>query len=561
MRKLFNFVKEKIGSLTGRNKTTKAKKSGNKKTQSWDERKSELLQKTREKKNLTSAPPVVKKKTFPKKKLDDGKKKSVSNEVVKKEVQKAEAVKPKIEKKVNKNIPQKRKPFVQKTDNIEPEVDNSELHFQWKPETFQVSPEEGKTRFHDLNLASEIMHAVYDLGYKYCTPIQSEILKHSIQKYDAIGRAQTGTGKTAAFLVTILDNFLKNPKVAERKKGTPRALILAPTRELVLQIKSDAFDLSKYTKIKTVAIFGGIDYRKQQQLLKSEIDIIVATPGRLLDFKSKGEIDLSNVETLVIDEADRMMDLGFIPDLKKIIYSLPKKTERQTLLFSATMPTDIMYLSNQWTNNPVIVEFEKENVAAETIQQIVYITSTNEKYTVLYNLIKLKNLERVIIFVNRKDESRKLERILRSHDIDCKVLSGDVPQLKRITTLEAFKAGKIKILIATDVAGRGLHIESVSHVVNFNLPEDAEDYVHRIGRTGRAGQSGISISFACEDDSFNIPNIEKYLGSKLICTQPEEELLIPIPEAIHKLEEEPIRNFNNNNNKRNFNNNRNPRRR
>lgn len=547
MRKLFNFVKEKINSLTSKKK--EGTKSTKNKPQSWEDRKSELLQKSREKKNFGNKTNNNKPKFNSNKKIIDVKKTAS----IKDKEDKSEPISP--VKKSNKNFEgQKRRnnrkfksPENQQHIPHKPEINFVELHSKWNPESFQVEPEEGKVRFHDLNLASEIMHAVQDLNYKYCTPIQTEILKNSLNKNDAIGRAQTGTGKTAAFLISILDNFIKNP-LNERKNGTPRALILAPTRELVLQIKNDAANLSKYTGFKTVAVFGGIDYNKQLRFIRSEVDILVATPGRLLDFKNKGEIDISKVETLVIDEADRMLDLGFIPDLKKIIYSLPKKDERQTLLFSATMPTDIMYLSNQWTNNPVIVEFERENVAAETIQQIVYITSTDEKYIVLFNLIKQKNLERVIIFVNRKDESRKLEKILKSYDIDCKVLSGDVPQLKRITTLEAFKAGKIKILIATDVAGRGLHIDNVSHVVNFNLPEDAEDYVHRIGRTGRAGQSGISISFACEDDSFNIPNIEKYLGEKLNCTQPEEELLIPLPEPLHKIDEEPKRSFKSNSN-------------
>lgn len=543
MRKLFNFVKEKISSLTSKKK--EVTKKSNTKSQSWEDRKSELLQKSREKKNFGSKPSGKKPKFISNKKMTDVKKPTTLKDKEEKSepARSAKKFNPKFD--VQKRNNNKQRTHHQQHIPQKPEINFVELHSKWNLESFNVEPAEGKVRFHDLNLASEIMHAVQDLNYKYCTPIQTEILKNALKKQDAIGRAQTGTGKTAAFLISILDNFIKIP-LNEKRIKTPRALILAPTRELVLQIKNDAVNLSKYTNFKTVAVFGGMDYNKQLRFIRGEVDILVATPGRLLDFKNKGEIDISKVETLVIDEADRMLDLGFIPDLKKIIYSLPKKDERQTLLFSATMPTDIMYLSNQWTNNPIVVEIERENVAAETIKQIVYITSTDEKYIVLFNLIKQKNLERVIIFVNRKDESRKLEKILKSYDIDCKVLSGDVPQLKRITTLEAFKAGKIKILIATDVAGRGLHIDNVSHVVNFNLPEDAEDYVHRIGRTGRAGQSGISISFACEDDSFNIPNIEEYLGEKLNCTLPEEELLTPLPEPLHKIDEEPKRSFKSN---------------
>lgn len=403
---------------------------------------------------------------------------------------------------------------------------------KWDPAVFKVEPMEGKARFHDLNLQDELMRAVYDLGFKYCTPIQSEILKSTISGSDAMGKAQTGTGKTAAFLISIFSRLLKNPAPDQRRNATPRALILAPTRELVMQIAKDAAALSKYTGIHTISIFGGMDYRKQRRLLAGKpVDVVVATPGRLLDFYKKREIHLSRVEILVIDEADRMLDMGFIPDVKKIIHSTPRKDKRQTLLFSATLTTDIRMLASSWTREAVHVEIDPENVAVDTVDQKVYIVTADEKYTVLYNLIKKKNLQRVIVFANRRDETRDLEQRLKKDNFSCAVLSGDVDQRIRIRTLDSFKEGKIDVLVATDVAGRGIHIDGVSHVVNFTLPEDPEDYVHRIGRTGRAGATGTSVSFASEDDSFQIPAIEEYIGRKLECIYPDEEMLEPIRNA------------------------------
>ncbi len=401
----------------------------------------------------------------------------------------------------------------------------------WNVSKYQVQPQEGKTRFHDLNLPDEIMHAIADLGFQYCTPIQKEILASTLVGKDATGRAQTGTGKTAAFLITIFTKFLRNSGQQNRRPGIPRALILAPTRELVIQIASDARGLSKYTSINVMEIFGGMDYNKQKiKLRKYPVDVIVATPGRLLDFMDKRDVFLSKVEVLVIDEADRMLDMGFIPDVRNIVHSTPPKIRRQTLLFSATLSTQVKRLSSSWTNDAINVEINPERTASETIEQIVYITSTEDKFSLLYNIITKQKLERIIVFTNRRDEAKSLEGSLTKVGIGCKLISGEVDQRLRLKTLNDFKAGMIKVLVATDVAGRGIHVENVSHVINYTLPEDPEDYVHRIGRTGRAGAEGISISFATEDDSFQIPAIEKYLGNKLDCIHPPEELITKVPQ-------------------------------
>ncbi len=410
----------------------------------------------------------------------------------------------------------------------------------WNIVDFSTPCCEGKTRFHDLDLPDEIMHAIHDLGFQYCTPVQTAILPKALLGEDAAGRAQTGTGKSAVFLISILTHLLRNPLQAKRNPGSPRALILVPTRELAIQVERDCNQLGKYTPYQIVALFGGMDYEKQRhKVSKGPADIIVATPGRLLDFKRQGDLHLNKIEILIIDEADRMLDMGFIPDVQQIIQATPRKTERQTMLFSATLTPQVTRFASQWTRDPVIVEIEPENVAVDTVEQLVYITTMEEKFPVLYNIITKQNLERVIVFGNRRDQTRRLTERFKDYGISSALLSGEVDQRKRIKTLEDFRAGKVRVLVATDVASRGLHIEGVSHVVNYNLPLDPEDYVHRIGRTGRAGASGISVSFASEDDSFQIPGIEKLLGHDLECLYPADELLeLPPPPNPHRSRDE-----------------------
>lgn len=396
----------------------------------------------------------------------------------------------------------------------------------WSIDDFPVEPEEGKARFHDIGLRDELMHAIADLGFEYCSPIQATILPHTLQGHDAIGKAQTGTGKTAAFLITMFNDMLCHPIEGERFVGEPRGLVIAPTRELVMQIADDAVGLAKHTPLKVVTLIGGMDYQKQlNRLHNNVVDLVVATPGRLLDFMGRRDLYLDHIEVLVLDEADRMLDMGFIPQVKRIVRAVPRKEDRQTLLFSATFTQDIINLSQQWTYEPVTIEIEPDHVATDSVDQKVFLVSSEQRFRILKNLLRGDDAKSVIVFANRRDQVRRLHEKLRKSGVSCGMLSGEVPQNKRTRTLEQFKNGEIKVLVATDVAGRGIHVNGVSHVVNYNLPEDPEDYVHRIGRTGRAGASGISISFASEDEAFLLPDIEKLLGDKLECTYPPQELL------------------------------------
>ncbi len=397
----------------------------------------------------------------------------------------------------------------------------------WQPKDFNVAKVADKQRFHDFSLPDELMQGIAGLGFEYCTPIQAATIEPALQGRDIIGKAQTGTGKTAAFLVGIITDILDFPFSHKRKLAEPRALIIAPTRELALQIAADAEQLSKHTSLHVISLVGGMDYSKQRRELSSAaVDIIVATPGRLIDFVRSKEVDLGNVEMLVLDEADRMLSMGFIPDVRSIIRNTPPKGEdRQTLLYSATFTDEVMNLASQWTDNPVIVEIESAQKTTDTISQQVFLVEKKDKYKLLRNYIVQNNVERVIVFCNRRHQTRELAEKLKRDGIKAALMSGEIPQHKRVRTLEDFKSGKIQVMVATDVAGRGIHIDGVSHVINYHLPEDADDYVHRIGRTGRAGTTGISICFACEDDSFMIPEIESEIGVKLDCIHPSDELL------------------------------------
>ena len=380
--------------------------------------------------------------------------------------------------------------------------------------------------FGSLDLAPSLMRGIEGLGFEKCSPIQAQILPHTLEGHDAIGKAQTGTGKTAAFLITLFNDLLNNPIEGERYLAEPRAVILAPTRELVMQIADDARQLGKYTGLSTVTLIGGAEYAKQLAKVNDRVtDIVVATPGRLIDFIQRGDMYLDRVESLVLDEADRMLDMGFIPQVKRIVRSTPRKEDRQTLLFSATFSQDIMNLAQQWTFDPITVEIEPERVATENVDQRVYLLESRDRLNVLKRLLATPEATSVIVFANRRDVVRKVHERLQKQGLDCGILSGEIAQVKRTKTLERFKSGKLRVLIATDVAGRGIHVDGVSHVVNYDLPEDPEDYVHRIGRTGRAGEKGVSISFASEDDAFLLPEIEALLGESLKCTQVPEALL------------------------------------
>ncbi len=389
-----------------------------------------------------------------------------------------------------------------------------------------VRTDSSATYFQDFPLDRRIMCAVLeDLQFEKCTPIQALALQPALDGQDLSGKAQTGTGKTAVFLIAIIQAYLQS--TVKRKRNSPFALVLAPTRELAIQIAKDAELLSIYTDLRIVAVYGGMDYARQRQLLTSGCDLVVATPGRLLDYLRQNALDLSSLQVLVIDEADRMLDMGFIPDVKQIISYTPKPAERQTMLFSATLTPDILNLSARWMRpSPAILEVDTEQVVAEGIDETVFACTSQEKLPIMLWLLKNEDCHRVLIFRNRKRDVEELHYKLQRFGIASEMLSGDVDQKKRLRILEGFRSGAIQVIVATDVAGRGIHIDDVTHVFNYDLPYEAEDYVHRVGRTARAGQRGRAISFAGEDCAFVIPDIESYIGRALPITQPEAQMLV-----------------------------------
>lgn len=377
-------------------------------------------------------------------------------------------------------------------------------------------------KFSELNLPADLMRGIEKVGFTDLTPVQEESIPLALKGSDVAAQAQTGTGKTAAFLISLFTQLSKSP--ATGKKRGPRALVLAPTRELVVQICADASGIGAFCPYKVQPIFGGVDYEKQRQALRDGVDVIVATPGRLIDYAKQNVFSLKDVEALVIDEADRMFDMGFIKDLRFILRRLPPFEKRQTMLFSATLSHRVMELAYEFMNIAEKVQIEPEQVTAERVEQIAYHVARREKFPLLLGLLK-KETEtiRVLIFVNTKREAEHLSGRLQHNDYKVAVLSGDVMQKKRMRILDDFKDGKITFLVATDVASRGLHIEGVTHVVNYDLPQDPEDYVHRIGRTARAGALGKSISFADEDLAYFLPDIEEYIGQKIPSTVPIDE--------------------------------------
>ncbi len=388
----------------------------------------------------------------------------------------------------------------------------------WSLDQFKVDPVEGKSRFHDFNLPDRVLKSIQEMGFEYCSEIQAATLPATLQGYDLIGQAQTGTGKTAAFLIAMVSDFLDYPADEDRPNNFPRGLIIAPTRELALQIADEAEKLTKNTNLNVVSLVGGMNYDKQRSQLETEfVDLVVATPGRLLDFARNKKVMLNKVECVVLDEADRMLSMGFIPDVKSIIRMTPHKERRQTMLFSATFPKDIQALARQWTFHPKEVSVVPKETTNKNIDQVIYTVEAEQKWPVLKSLIEGNDGQRTIIFANRRDETRDLYEKLKGAKINCAILSGEVSQDKRVKTLAKFKDGSIQVLVATDVAGRGIHVDNIELVVNYTLPEDPEDYVHRIGRTGRGGEMGKSVSFASEDDAFMIPEIEATIGASIRC--------------------------------------------
>ena len=387
----------------------------------------------------------------------------------------------------------------------------------------------GKTRFTDMDIAREVLCGIQDLQFEYCTPIQQLCLPHLLAGKDVTGKAQTGTGKTAAFLASALTHILRRP-LTMRTPGFCRVLVLAPTRELAIQIYKDAEAISKYCGLNHLVLFGGMGYVEQRNALKRPIDILVGTPGRIIDYSRSGHLQLSQTEILVIDEADRMLDMGFIPDVRRIVSKLPPAGKRQTMFFSATLTPNIVRLVERWLVNPVTVESEPEQLVTGLIDQRFYSVAADEKFALLCWLLGHDEASRILVFCNRRDGCLRIARRLTQYRIHCGLLTGDVPQEKRLRILERFRDGDTPVLVATDVAARGIHVESVSHVVNYDMPQDPEDYVHRIGRTGRAGEKGKSVAFVDEYGAFVIPALEKLLGSKITCIPVTEDMVrLPSP--------------------------------
>ncbi|MDX1610359.1 MAG: ATP-dependent RNA helicase RhlB [Halofilum sp. (in: g-proteobacteria)] len=369
--------------------------------------------------------------------------------------------------------------------------------------------------FSQFDLPEPVARGLADAGFERCTPIQAETLPLMLAGRDVAGQAQTGTGKTAAFLVAAFTHLLRNPAPEDRKPTQPRAFMVAPTRELAIQIHKDAVALGAHTDFRIGLAYGGTDYDKQRQTIADGVDILIGTPGRLIDYLKQGVYDLKQVQVAVLDEADRMFDLGFIADIRYLFRRMPDPDKRLSMLFSATLSLRVCELAFEHMNHPEHVESQPEQVTAEKVEQILYHPANEEKIPLLVGLLRDLEDPRAMVFVNTKRGCERVWRYLKGNGIEAAVLSGDVHQRKRQRLLGEFQAGKLPVLIATDVAARGLHIPGVTHVFNFDLPQNAEDYVHRIGRTARAGESGHAVSFACEDTAFSVPDIEQYIGNKI----------------------------------------------
>ncbi|TAN08213.1 MAG: DEAD/DEAH box helicase [Rhodanobacteraceae bacterium] len=389
------------------------------------------------------------------------------------------------------------------------------------------------TFFEQFNLHPHLAAGLADRGFTRCTPIQSLTLPLSLQGRDVAGQAQTGTGKTLAFLVTVMNRLLMQPAVPGRHDNDPRAVIIAPTRELAIQIDKDAQAIGHHTGLRLALIYGGVDYDKQRQQLRDGCDIIIATPGRLIDYFKQRIFSFHAIEALVIDEADRMFDLGFIKDIRYLLHKMPARDERQSMLFSATLSYRVLELAYEHMNQPEKLTVETEHVTADRVHQRVYFPAKEEKIPLLLNLLEHCNPHRSMVFVNTRAAAERVTQRLSRHGFQVGALSGDVPQAKRQKLLDRFRQGQLKVLVATDVAARGLDIPDVTHVFNYDLPQDGEDYVHRIGRTARLGAEGDAISFACDLYAMNLPDIEHYIAMKIPVVPIEPAWLVaPPPRAV-----------------------------
>jgi len=387
------------------------------------------------------------------------------------------------------------------------------------------------THFINLELSKPILRGLSEAGFDQCTPIQDRALPIALRDRDVAGQAQTGTGKTASFLLATFQRLLND---SSDKKKYPRAIILAPTRELAIQIHKDAALLGKHLNFNLALIYGGTDYQKQLKAVQGNVDIIIATPGRIIDFYRQKAFSLDNIQVMVLDEADRMFDLGFIKDIRYLLNRMPIPEKRLNMLFSATLSFKVSELAYEHMHQPVMVKIETEEVTSDSITQYAYCPANEQKIPLLIGLLNSHNPERSIIFVNTKRSAEKLADYLATNGYKTALLSGDVPQEKRQRLLADFQSSKVTIMIATDVAARGLHIPDVSHVFNFDLPQDAEDYVHRIGRTARFGAKGEAISFICEEYAYSMPDIEDFINQKVPVERVTEDLLAEVTKPAPK---------------------------
>jgi ATP-dependent RNA helicase RhlB len=380
--------------------------------------------------------------------------------------------------------------------------------------------------FLSFDLPESVVRGIQAAGFTVCTPIQEESLPIALRGRDVAGQAQTGTGKTAAFLIAIFARLLREPDRRPKNVAMPRSLIVAPTRELAFQIHSDAVLLGRETGLKMQVVFGGVDYQKQRELLRAGVDILIGTPGRLIDYFKQGVYELSAVEVLVIDEADRMFDMGFIKDIRYMVRRLPPPEKRQSSLYSATLSQQVLELAYESMNNPTLVSVAPMQITADNVEEVVYHVSRDEKFSLLLGILAQEKGKRILMFSNMKHQAERLAQRLTRQGYHALAITGDLDQRKRLQTMQAFKEGGLHILVATDVASRGLHIDGVTHVINYDLPQDCEDYVHRIGRTARAGAAGKAISLADEECVLGLEPIEKLIGHKIRVEWPEDALFL-----------------------------------
>ncbi|WP_223669746.1 ATP-dependent RNA helicase RhlB [Kangiella shandongensis] len=388
------------------------------------------------------------------------------------------------------------------------------------------------TRFSDLGLHPKLLSAINDLGFQYCTPIQAKTLPLLLKGQNVAGQAQTGTGKTIAFLLGVMNDILTLPEIEGRRANEPRSIIIAPTRELAVQIAKDALKLAKHTKLKIRVVYGGEDHEKQRRQLENGVDILIGTTGRLIDYLKQGAYGLEAIDSVVLDEADRMFDLGFIKDIRYLFRRMPAANDRLNMLFSATLSHRVQELAYEHMHNPQHVQVAAEQITVKKIREALFYPSRDESLPLLVGLMKRLKPARTIVFTNTKRAAEHVWACLRGNDIPAGLLTGDVHQKKRLKLLDDLKNNEVNVLVCTDVAARGLHIDGVTHVFNYHLPDDAEDYVHRIGRTARAGAEGDAVSFAGEDFAMNLTAIEEYVGHELPKLEIKPEYLAELKPSV-----------------------------